>query len=303
MPVALLGCSPSSKAEPGPRGGGGNSPVAAGDTGPRGGGGNVLVGAGDIARCDDDGDDATARLLDGIDGRVFTLGDNVYHSGTNSEYDGCYEPTWGRHKARTSPAAGNHDYGTLGASGYFDYFGEAAGDPGEGYYSYDFGGWHVVVLNSNCSDAGGCRGGSSQVDWLRVDLESHSSDCTLAYFHHSRFSSGSEHGSDRSVGAFWKALYKAGADVVLSGHDHDYERFAPQSPDGEADPARGIREFVVGTGGGKLRPFGEIEDNSEVRIADTFGVLKLTLHPESYDWEFVPGEGKEGTDSGSDECH
>ncbi len=261
----------------------------------------VLVGAGDIAHCSTATDEATAKLLDGISGTVFTLGDNSYDKGTAAEFANCYGPTWGRHKARTMPSVGNHEYYTSGASGYFGYFGAAAGEPGKGYYSYDRGSWHIVVLNSNCSKVS-CAAGSPQETWLRADLAAHPSSCTLAYFHAPLFSSG-EHGNQAHVRPFWKALYQANADVVLSGHDHSYERFAPQDPFGVADPARGIREFVVGTGGTYLRPFGGFKQNSVSRNSSAHGVLKLTLHAGSYDWSFVPVAGKTFTDSGTTRCH
>jgi hypothetical protein len=262
----------------------------------------VLVGAGDIADCSSLGDEATAALLGGISGTVFTTGDNAYDTGTSDEFANCYNPSWGQFKARTKPTVGNHEYETPGASGYFGYFGAAAGDPLKSYYSYDLGGWHVISLNSMCEEVGGCGPDSPMVDWLEQDLAANPSSCTLAYFHHPLFSSG-ENGNDLTMKPSWDALYAAGAEVVLNGHDHDYERFAPQTPDGVADPAQGIREFVVGTGGKSHRPFGAVQLNSEVRNADTYGVLKLTLHPESYDWQFVPEAGKTFTDFGTDECH
>ena len=212
----------------------------------------VMVGAGDIAHCSTTTDEATAKLLDGISGTVFTLGDNAYNSGTSAEFANCYNPTWGRHKTRTKPSVGNHEYLTSGASGYFNYFGAAAGDPKKGYYSYDRGDWHVIVLNSNCSQVP-CAAGSAQDTWLRADLANHPNKCTLAYFHAPLYSSG-QYGNSTYVRPFWEALYKANADVVLSRHEHDYERFAPQNPYGAFDSARGIREFVVGTGGTYLRP-------------------------------------------------
>jgi acid phosphatase type 7 len=261
----------------------------------------VMVGAGDIAHCSTTTDEATAKLLDGISGTVFTLGDNVYNSGTSAEFANCYNPTWGRHKARTKPSVGNHEYLTSGASGYFNYFGAAAGDPKKGYYSYDRGDWHVIVLNSNCSQVP-CAAGSAQDTWLRADLAAHPNKCTLAYFHAPLYSSG-KYGNSTSVRPFWKALYQANADVVLSGHEHDYERFAPQNPYGAFDSARGIREFVVGTGGTYLRPFGTIKPNSQSRNASTPGVLKLTLNSGGYAWKFVPVAGKTFTDSGTASCH
>jgi acid phosphatase type 7 len=262
----------------------------------------VLVGAGDIASCSSTRDEATAKLLDGISGTVFTAGDNAYDSGTATEFKNCYGPTWGRHKARTKPSVGNHEYNTPGASGYFGYFGAAAGNPKKGYYSYNRGAWHVVALNSMCENVGGCAATSPMVRWLKQDLAAHPASCTLAYWHHPVFSSGSEHGNDPKMIPSWNALYAAGADVVVSGHDHDYERFAPQTPRGTRDTARGIREFVVGTGGASHVAFGTIKANSQVRNADTFGVLKLTLHPDSYRWKFVPVAGQTFTDSGTTSC-
>jgi hypothetical protein len=265
----------------------------------------VLVGAGDIASCDEIGEDeATAALLDALpEATVFTTGDNVYSSGTPSEFANCYDPTWGRAKSRTFPSPGNHDYATSGAAGYFGYFGAAAGDPSKGYYSYDLGTWHVIVLNDNCTYIGGCEAGSAQEQWLRADLAAHPADCTLAYWHQPRFSSGSTHGSRPSIQPFWQALYEHGADVVLNGHEHHYERFLPQTPDGTLDNAYGITEFVVGTGGYLHYPFGTILANSAARSSDTHGVLELTLHSDGYDWEFLPVAGKTYTDSGSAACH
>ena len=237
----------------------------------------VFVGAGDISNCSRDQDEATAKLLDNISGTVFTLGDNAYPDGTASQFTNCYAPTWGRHKNRTRPSPGNHDYHTSGASGYYNYFGSAAGDPNKGYYSYNLGAWHIIALNSEISHSAG----SAQEKWLRSDLAANSSVCTLAYWHKPRFSSG-QHGNITSTQALWQALYDYGADVVLGGHDHTYERFAPQNPNGQADSNRGIREFVVGTGGAGLYPFPNIQPNSQVRNNTTYGVLKLTLHSTSY---------------------
>jgi hypothetical protein len=263
----------------------------------------VLVGAGDIASCSSSGDEATANLLDSISGTVFTLGDNAYENGSVPEFANCYGPSWGRHKARTMPAVGNHEYQTTGASGYFGYFGAAAGEPDKGYYSYDRGQWHIISLNSMCENVGGCGATSPMVTWLKQDLAANPAACTLAYFHHPLFNSGAEHGNDPKMRPSWDALYAAGAEVVLSGHEHTYERFAPQTPAGAADTAQGIREFVVGTGGASHYPFGTIQPNSQVRNSDAYGVLKLTLHSGSYEWQFVPEAGKTFTDSGSDQCH
>jgi hypothetical protein len=263
----------------------------------------ILVGAGDIASCDSETDEQTAALLDSIEGTVFTLGDNVYPNGTAKQFLRCYEPSWGRHKARTRPVAGNHDYRTSGAAGYFGYFGAAAGDPRTGYYGYDLGSWRILVLNSNCRQVGGCGPGSAQERWLRADLAEHPAPCTVAMWHHPRYSSGA-HGDDADMRHIWKLLYEAGADLVLAGHDHTYERFAPQNPEGELDRARGIREFVVGTGGRSLYEFHrKIDRDSEVRNNTTHGVLKLTLRPDAYDWEFVPVPGGTFRDSGTGKCH
>jgi hypothetical protein len=270
----------------------------------------VLIAAGDIADCNSRGDEATAALVRDIAGTVATLGDHAYETGSRQEFARCYDPTWGSEKARTRPAAGNHEYETRNAKGYFDYFREAAGKRGEGYYSYDLGAWHIVVLNSNCEHVGGCEASSRQGRWLRADLAAHPATCTLAYWHHTLFSSGKKHGGDEAMRAVWQALYDAGADVVLSAHEHNYERFAPQDPDGRFDDKRGIRQFVVGTGGRSHYGFGRLLETSEARNAETFGVLVLTLRPASYDWVFVPvgsrldqNDDRHFPDSGSADCH
>jgi hypothetical protein len=264
----------------------------------------ILVGAGDIADCRDlVGAEATGKLLDQIPGTVMAAGDLAYPDGSKENFE-CYDKTWGRAKTRTRPAPGNHEFHAAGATPYFEYFGAAAGDPKTGYYSYELGTWHIIVLNSECKDVGGCEAGSPQEKWLRADLAAHPVACTLAYWHKPLFSSGGAHGNDLTVKALWQALYEANADVVINGHDHDYERFAPQTPGGVADPSRGIREFVVGTGGKNHRPFSEPpKPNSEVRDFTAFGVLKLTLKPRGYDWQFIPEPGKTFTDSGSGSCH
>ena len=266
-----------------------------------------MVAAGDIAGCDSLGSDApaTAALVDTMPGTVAALGDLAYENATEDEFKTCYTPSWGRFRARTRPAAGNHEY-SMSPTPYYQYFGAAAGDPTKGYYSYDAGSWHVVVLNSNCDLAGigvgGCDDNSPQVRWLKADLAAHPSFCTLAYWHHPRFSSG-HIGSDTMTDAFWDALYAAHADLVLVGHDHDYERFAPQTPNGIADAKLGLREFVVGTGGRSHFVMGAPIANSQVRNDNTFGVLRLTLHAARYDWQFVPVAGATFTDSGSSLCH
>jgi len=258
----------------------------------------VLVGAGDIATCTSNNDDATAAVLDTIPGVVFAAGDNAYQDGTAQEYASCYDPTWGRHRSRTRPTPGNHEYHTPGAYPYFAYFGATAGDTGKGYYSYELGAWHVIAINSTIA-----RGaGSPQERWLRSDLATHPTRCTVAYWHFPRFSSG-VHGNDVTMTPIWQALYDGGADVVISGHDHIYERFAPQAPDGTLDATRGLREFMVGTGGGDLTTVVNVQPNSEVRISGVFGVLKLTLQSTSYSWRFIPARGGTAKDSGSANCH
>jgi acid phosphatase type 7 len=263
----------------------------------------VLLAVGDIATCNGKGDDVVAQLVETLPGDLVLLGDNAYEKGSPSQYRHCYDPNWGLFKTRTHPAAGNHEYLTEAASGYFNYFGAAAGNPEQGYYSYEVGAWHLIALNSNCSQVGGCQVGSAQEQWLRADLAAHPAACTLAYWHHPLFSSG-QHGNNTQMWPVWQALYEAGADVVLNGHDHDYERFAPQDPEGVADAARGLREFVVGTGGKNHYKFSRAPGaNSEVRNDNTFGVLKLTLSPQSYTWEFIPEPGKTFTDVGEGVCH
>jgi acid phosphatase type 7 len=258
----------------------------------------VLVGAGDIGNCKTSGDELTAKLLDNIPGVVFTAGDVVYQNGTEEEFIQCYEPTWGRHKARTRPAIGNHEYGVRGVVPYYyTYFGENAGPASKGYYSYNLGSWHIIVLNTNA-----IRGlAAEQTAWLKQDLVNNPAQCTLAIAHHPVFSSGAG-GVTRYSKGYFKMLYDAGADVFISGDAHDYERFAPQNPRGKLEPERGIRQFVVGTGGTSLNLFGRTWRNSEMRDNSTWGVLKLTLHQGSYTWEFIPVEGGTFTDSGSAPC-
>ena len=265
-------------------------------------GGSVFVGAGDIASCGINGDEGTAALLDTIPGTVFTTGDNLYGNQTLADFEACYGPSWGRHLARTRPVAGNHDYDTPGATGYYAYFGAAAGDPAKGYYSYELGAWHVVVLNSNCTEVGGCHVGSAQELWLRQDLAGSSSSCTVALWHEPRFSSG-EHGDTSKMQPFWAALHEAGADLVLTGHDHDYERFRALGAAGTPDAVFGLTEFVVGTGGFSRRTFPTVRADSVIRDNTSDGVLKLTLLPTRFSWQFVAAAGATFHDAGSAVCH
>ena len=263
----------------------------------------TLLAAGDIAACNSTGDEATAAILDARPHAVIaTLGDNVYESGTASEFANCYDPSWGRHKDRTRPALGNHEYGVFRAGGYYGAFGAAAGEAPLGWYSYDVGVWHVIVLNSNC-EVVGCATGGSQDRFIRDDLAAHPARCTVAIWHHPRWSSGTVHGPTAALQSLYTTLYELGVDILLTGHEHNYERFAPLDPAGVVDPVRGIRQFVVGTGGRSHYPLGPPASGSEVRNDNTFGVLALTLRPGSYQWQFVPEAGKSFTDSGSYNCH
>ena len=261
----------------------------------------IFVGAGDIAIASGH-DDATARLIQGIGGDVFTLGDDAYPNGSPENFR-VFDRTWGQFAGRLHPAPGNHEYMTAGASGYFGYFGEAAGSPGLGYYQFDLGAWHIVSLNSNYEFGVGVGAGSPQAAWLQADLAAHSKKCTLAYWHHPLFSSG-QNGDYQGMRDLFQILYNAGAEIVLNGHDHLYERFGPQTPDGRGDSARGIREFIVGTGG--VNPdyrFVTTKPNSEQRITGQNGVLKLTLMADSYQWDFVTAPNGSTADSGSGTCH
>ncbi len=258
----------------------------------------VVAAAGDIAGCGWDRDERTASVLDALKPTaVLPLGDTVYEDGSAAEFRDCYQPTWGRHKGISSPVVGNHEYQTTRASGYFDYFGAAAGDPAKGYYAFDLGAWRLYALNTNCSKVP-CAADSTQEQWLRADLAAHPRSCTLAYSHHPRFSSA---GSYTSVWALYKAFYEASGDVWLGAHQHLYERLARLSPSGALDAA-GVRNFVVGTGGASLFSFGSTITGSQARNNSTHGVLRLTLRPTSYDWEFRPTVGATYTDTGSDTC-
>jgi len=256
----------------------------------------IFVGAGDIAQCGAGESEATARLLDRIPGTVFTLGDNVYPRGTAELFAQCYEPTWGRHKRRTFPTPGNHDWEEAGGAPYFAYFGASAGPAGLGYYSYTLGAWHIVSLNSQVA----AGPGSPQYEWLKADLAASPAACTLAMWHHPLFSSG-PNGNTARMRDVWRVLNQSGVDVVLSGNDHVYERFAPQDADARPTP-RGIREFVVGTGGYSLYDRAGSQPNSEIFENRTWGVLKLTLKAGGYSWEFVPVAGKSFRDFGSAAC-
>ena len=235
---------------------------------------------------------------------VLLLGDIQYESAEIDDFRAAFEPTWGRLKSISYPTTGNHEYVADGAPGYFSYFGPVAGRADQGFYSFDLGAWHVIALNSNCTKiAGGCSRNSPQTTWLRADLAAHPNKCTLAFWHHPRWSAGT-HGNDPRTDRLWRALYDGGADLVLVAHNHVYERFAPLDPEGRVDRARGMREFVVGTGGRSLTRFRTTEPNSEARNGETFGVLRLTLKSSGYDWQFVPEPKPDAfTDAGSDVCH
>jgi acid phosphatase type 7 len=265
--------------------------------------GVVIAAVGDIAGCNATGDEATAALLDEIPGLILGLGDTVYEVGSTEEFANCFHPAWGRHTPRIRPAIGNHEYLTPNAAPYFAYFGAAAGDPTQGYYSYTVGDWQIIALNSNCSKVGGCHLTSPQYRWLQQELTTSTARCTLAYFHHPLRSSG-KYQMQIQVRHLVRLLYTHNADLTLAGHAHNYERFAPQDADGNFDPARGIVEFVVGSGGKNHQPVDvNVLPNSKVRNGDTFGVLQLTLYPDRYQWQFVPIAGGTFTDSGWASCH
>src|SRR2546421_153735 len=266
----------------------------------------TLVGAGNIARCDRTSDEATAELLDAIPGTVFALGDNAVPGGTLANYQNCYGPGWGRQLARTYPVPGHQDYmSSATADGYFGYFGAAAGDPTKGYYSHDLGAWHIVVLNSNSAYVA-TGAGSAQEQWLKADLAATTQHCLLALWHRPRFYSNTDtvFYATSAVKAFWDDLSAAGADVIPNAPSRDYERFAPQTPDGAADSVNGIREIIIGTGGEGLdQPNTNRIPNSLVNISQVYGVLRLTLADGSYSWRFIPVAGQTASDSGSAACH
>lgn len=262
----------------------------------------TLVGAGDISWCTSNGDSKTAAVIAGIEGIVYTAGDNAYPSGTPEEFATCYDPTWGAFKDRTRPVPGNHDYDTPGGAGYFEYFGANAGKPGEGWYWYEAGTWRVYALNSECADIGGCDVGSAQYEWLAANLAAEPHRCVLSYWHYPLYSSG-QHGGSARMAAIFELLYNAGADLVLSAHDHTYERFAKARADGTADPVRGVRQFVIGTGGAALYAFETTHPLSEARDNSTHGVLRLDVSPGAYSWTFLPAGSGTYTDSGTTACH
>ena len=261
----------------------------------------VVLAAGDLAACDLTTDDAVADLVASLEGTVLTLGDHAYPNGSAAEFANCYAPSWGRVLDRTRPVLGNHDYHTDLAAPYFAYFGAEAGTPGEGWYSFDLGEWHLVALNSNC-ELVGCSRDSPQGEWLANDLAANPTRCTLAFMHHPRWSSGPE-GDQAKVAELWAVLVEGGVDVVLSGHAHVYERLAPVDSAGAVNADAGTRQFVVGTGGRSLYGFGPINPASEVRSNASYGVLKLVLHDDAYDWEFLPADDGGFTDSESSACH
>ncbi len=259
----------------------------------------TMVAAGDISPKVITAQKATSELVLRLaPTRVLALGDEQYNSGALADFRAYYNPTWGRFKGSTLPTPGNHEYNTPGASGYFQYFGSEAGPNGRGYYSRDLGGWHIISLDSSIARSSG----SPQLTWLRADLAATQQRCVLAFWHHPRFGSGADHGNNPSVTPFWTALYLAHADVVLNGHEHDYERFRRQDPQGRTD-SRGLREFVVGTGGRTLTQFGAIQPHSRVRIANRSGVLQLVLRPTGYNWKFVAVNGAVLDSGGPDSCH
>jgi hypothetical protein len=282
LPMAAPSTTPSASAGPVPSG----PPPDA-----------LLLAVGDIASCDVSADELVGELAARLEGTIALLGDIAYPRGSNDDFASCFDPTWGPMRPRLRPAPGNHEYETKDASGYFAYFGTAAGQIGEGWYSYDLGTWHLIALNSNCDAIGGCGRGSPQLAWLEQDLASSGASrpgaCTLAYWHHPRWSSGN-HGTNDMTDVLWDALAASGADVALFGHDHDYERMKPID---------GIRSFVVGTGGRSLYAWPDPPlPETEVRANDTYGLLELTLGDGDYAWEFFPVTGGSFTDAGQAEC-
>lgn len=271
--------------------------------------GDIACGSGDKVAEDICKQKETAELVAKLEpDAVLALGDLQYEKGSFEDFLKFYDVTWGKFKSKTYPVPGNHEYKTQNASGFFDYFQKPSNKSkkamvhDKGYYSFDIGKWHLIALNSNCQEIGGCEGDSAQVRWLKNDLLQNETDCTLAFWHHPRYSSG-PHGNTSSLQTIWKILYDSGVDVVLTAHDHDYERFAPQDANGKSDPRRGIREFVVGTGGRNRYDFKTIIQNSEIHDNTSYGLLKLTLKDKSYDWEFIPVKSSGFKDKGKSMCH
>jgi hypothetical protein len=260
------------------------------------GGTGVLVGAADIADCGP-GAEATARLLDEIPGTVFVAGDLAYPHGSAKDFSDCYEPTWGRHRARTRAVPGNHEYESQGARPFFDYFGPNAGPAGLGFYAFRLNAWKVLALNSEID----VRPGSPQMQWLRSELVNQPVNCTIAFWHRPLYSSGPNR-PNTDMREMFRVLHEFGTEIVLVGHEHLYERFAPQDADGRADPARGVRQFIVGTGGVPHYTAIDRQPNSEV-AESVSGVLKLTLAPGRYFWEFVSVRGSTFRDEGAGTCH
>ncbi|MFL5759808.1 MAG: metallophosphoesterase family protein, partial [Thermomicrobiales bacterium] len=266
-----------------------------------------FIGAGDIAGCSNTSDsDSGAIIAAHPADYVFTLGDNAYDNGTSTEFANCYNPAWGGFKNRTHPAPGNHDYSTANATGYFGYFGAAAGDPTKGYYSYDLPGsnWHVIVVNSNCGSIGGCAVGNPQYVWLQADLVANSSKNVVAMWHHPRYSSGTTHGNATNMDAIWDLLVVNHVDLVLNGHEHNLEVFAPLGASDNVDTANGTREFVIGTGGKDGNyPFGAAITGSGYRCAGALGVMEFQLYGDHYTWQFINSPGSTCSTSGSQPVH
>ena len=307
--MVLISCKPSVNTTPPPAGASAEVVALTGAS--------VMIGAGDIASCTSPGDELTAALVDSVlkadsaaivEDVVFTLGDNAYPDGTDRDFALCFTPSWGdsarRIMKRIRPAPGNHEHAIFGAAAYYEYFGKKAGEPRKGFYSYSLGDWHVIVLNSEIvvNPVFTAEERKAQEDWLNDDLKFNTRKCTVAYWHHPRFSSG-WHGSDRLLSGFWQLLYDNNVDLILNGHDHDYERFKPMTPAGLTDSTRGIVELVVGTGGGELRGMGNpVVPNSAARVQGHFGVLKLTLGKEEWRSAFLSTNGRVYDPSGG-RCH
>ncbi|MBI9051329.1 MAG: metallophosphoesterase [Anaerolineaceae bacterium] len=264
--------------------------------------GVYLTGAGDISICGEDGDDQTAPLLADIPGYIFALGDNQNDEGEPETFSRCFDASWGQYKDRMIPVVGNHEYFTENACGYFDYFGDAAGQRGKGYYSRDVGAWHIVVINSICDEVGGCDPGSEMITWLENDLSTDNHLCTLAMWHIPRFSTG-YHGGNDSLDTIWRTVVAHDVELVLNGHEHDYERFTPMDENGEVNIVTGTRQIIVGTGGAPLRKQYGNNENSEVFYSSSHGVLKLFLDYGYYTWEYIPVNADGFTDTGTGYCH